>query len=200
MSTPQKPHRRIGGDGVYAPAAFDFLVAQTISITVLFVASLAMSSRLSAPKTAPKSSAVQVRLAAGQKSRLQLLEEHAKAVGLAGYTRSDVIREATAAFLAPLIAQLERSDALDRSDEDQLASDNIDADREFGDAMRIRLDDELVAQLDRVEAYARGLGYRRVTRSSIIRQAVSAYLTGFEKTLSADLSRRSPAGSVTDAG
>ncbi|WP_433790736.1 ribbon-helix-helix domain-containing protein [Actinoplanes sp. CA-252034] len=196
----EKPHRRAGGDGVNPLAAF-YLVAPTINtVIVLVVASLAMSSRLGGSKTAPKSSAVQVRLAAEQRSRLQLLEDHAKGAGLGGYTRSDVIREAVAAYLAPLVAQLRGNDALGRSDVDRLASDDIDAGREFGDAMRIRLDDELVAQLDRVEAYARGLGYRHVTRSSIIRQAVTAYLTGFEKTLSADLPQRPPADSVTDAG
>ncbi|WP_203993088.1 hypothetical protein [Virgisporangium aurantiacum] len=172
---------------------------QMISIAgVLVIALIATSSRLGGSGTATKDRAVQVRLEADQRDWLQRLEDHASGLGLRGYTRSRMIRDAVAAYLAPLIELLNREGKLGRSSDDRLATDDSSG-KEFGESMRIRLDHDLVGQLDRVEAYARGLGYRHVTRSSLIRDAIKAYVTGFDRELSADLLGRAQSDSVAES-
>jgi len=130
----------------------------------------------------------------GLQTRLQRLEDHANGLGLEGYTRSGLIRDAVAAYLAPLIDLLDREGGLGQSNDDWFTS-GADGEMAFGDALRVRLDYELVDRLDRVEAYARGLGYRHVTRSRLIRDAVSAFLTGLTGTF-----RRSPEASAVRLG
>lgn len=51
------------------------------------------------------------------------------------------------------------------------------------EVVRVRLDDELLARLDRVEAFMRGRRIRQVNRSSLIRAAISSYLDGIEEAI-----------------
>jgi metal-responsive CopG/Arc/MetJ family transcriptional regulator len=199
MSKRQSPIPRAGGDDVRSWTTVHFPFGQMISITgTLVIALFAMSSRLGGSDTATKDRAVQVRLEADQRDWLQRLEDHASGLGLRGYTRSRMIRDAVAAYLAPLVDLLNREGKLGRSSDDWPAPDD-NAGKEFGESMRIRLDHDLVEQLNRVEAYARGLGYRHVTRSSLIRDAVKAYVTGFDRELSADLLGRAQSDSVAES-
>lgn len=51
----------------------------------------------------------------------------------------------------------------------------------FEEVMRVRLDDATRRELDRVEAYIRGSGYREVSRSDLIRAAVFTFVEGFRE-------------------
>lgn len=199
MSKRQSPIPPAGGDDVRLWTTVHHPFAQMISIAgALVIALIATSSRLGGSDTATKDRAVQVRLEADQRDWLQRLEDHAGGLGLRGYTRSRMIRDAVAAYLAPLVELLNREGNLGQSSDDWLAPDD-NSGKEFGESMRIRLDHDLVDQLNRVEAHARGLGYRHVTRSSLIRDAVKAYVAGFDRELSADLLRQAQSDSVAES-
>ncbi|WP_435740136.1 ribbon-helix-helix domain-containing protein [Clavibacter nebraskensis] len=45
--------------------------------------------------------------------------------------------------------------------------------------VRFRLDEPLLTEIDRIEAFARGAGYRDVSRSDIIRVALQSFVDGF---------------------
>lgn len=49
---------------------------------------------------------------------------------------------------------------------------------ELGEAVRVRLDEELLRNLDAIESFMRGRGFRTVNRSSLIRAAITAYVDG----------------------
>ena len=129
--------------------------------------------------------AIQVRFEGSTLRTLERLEAQAKALGRKGFTRSSMIREAVRAYVEPLVALLDRKGELDRSTQTRL-TDPPDGGQDFGETTRVRLGSDLVELLDRVEAYARGLGYRHVTRSSLIRDGVHAYLTAFRSELQRD--------------
>lgn len=162
----------------------DRVFALTMHFALVFVLPLALVA-VAGPvsRSAPFSRAVQVRLDEGLLQRLKRIEDHARGLGRRDFTRSSMIRDAVAAYVAPLISLLDRSGRLHRADRERLAS-VPETDKGFSEATRVRLGDDLVQQLDRIEAYARGLGYRHVTRSSLIRDGVSAYLSGFDSELS----------------
>lgn len=186
---------KAGGNDVSLWTVSHYSFGKMLSVASIFaIAIVAMPSRLGRSGTAAKDCAVQVRLHAEQREWLQLLEDHTRGLGLNGFTRSEVIRDAVTAYLAPLIELLEREGSLAKSNDDW-HSPHHDSDTEFGESMRIRLDHDLVKHLDRVEAYARGLGHRQTTRSSLIRNAVKAYRAGFKREMSCDL----PSGAQSDS-
>jgi metal-responsive CopG/Arc/MetJ family transcriptional regulator len=115
---------------------------------------------------------------------LDQIEDHARAVRRSGFTRSEMIRDAVMNYVAPLVSLLDRSGALEGSERKRIEQPSPAAEGKLGEAVRIRFDDQLLQQLDRIEAYARGLGHRHVTRSSLIRDGVRAYLAGFHGELS----------------
>ncbi len=47
--------------------------------------------------------------------------------------------------------------------------------------MRFRIESDLRKEIDRIEAFARGAGYRGVTRSDIIRVALQSFVDGFRE-------------------
>lgn len=49
----------------------------------------------------------------------------------------------------------------------------------LSEAVRVRVDQDQLYTLDAIEAYARGLGIRTVTRSSLVRDALDSYLPPF---------------------
>lgn len=51
--------------------------------------------------------------------------------------------------------------------------------------IRFRIERDLRQEIDRIEAFARGAGYRDVTRSDIIRVAVQSFVEGFRESVPA---------------
>ena len=49
--------------------------------------------------------------------------------------------------------------------------------------MRFRIESDLRKEIDRIEAFARGAGYRDVTRSDIIRVALQSFVEGFRESV-----------------
>jgi hypothetical protein len=47
--------------------------------------------------------------------------------------------------------------------------------------VRFRLDEPLLVEIDRIEAFAKGAGYRDVSRSDIIRVALQSFVDGFRE-------------------
>lgn len=181
-----KPYERRpqGPRGARWNSQYWLLLILATHLARMFVVPLALVA-MAPPgsRSAPFIRAVQVRLDDGLLQRLKCIEDHARGLGRQDFTRSSMIRDAVAAYVAPLISLLDRSGRLNQADRERLASTPA-TDKGFSEATRVRLDDDLVQQLDRIEAYARGLGYRHVTRSRLIRDGVSAYLSGFDSELS----------------
>jgi len=98
---------------------------------------------------------------------LRALEGHNAA------TRSDVIRDAIRAYVDPLVARLDGGQELDWSAHGR----HMERPESFGSATSVRVAADLLERMDRVEANARGLGHRHVSRSSLIRDSVRHYLT-----------------------
>jgi predicted transcriptional regulator len=177
-------HRRPPGPRGARARSQELVFALAMPLRSVFVLPLVLIAVAgSASGSAPLSRAVQVRLDEGLVQRLKRIEDHARGLGRRDFRRSSMIRDAVAAYVAPLISLLDRSGRLNQADRERLAS-APGTEKGFSEATRVRLDDDLVRQLDRIEAYARGLGYRHVTRSSLIRDGVSAYLSGFDSELS----------------
>lgn len=109
-----------------------------------------------------------VRLARDSEARLEV--ERARL----GRSRSWVMRRAAADYLAPLVAALDRGE-LDWAEQHRRWRMR-EVELVLGETVRSRSDRDLLARLDRIEAYARGLGYRHVTRSLLLRRAVDAYV------------------------
>lgn len=57
---------------------------------------------------------------------------------------------------------------------------------DLSEVIRVRVDRDLLESLDRIEALIRGQGYRDVTRSSLIRAAISGFVEAVEQGGSAD--------------
>jgi len=136
---------------------------------------------------------VRVRLAAEVMNRLDRVESYARSVGRRDVNRSSLMRAAIAAYVRPLVEVVD-SGALDRATIQRLFGDDPDTEESLGETVRIRLDSDLLRQIDLVEAYARGLGFRAVSRSSLIRAAIDAFLSGLESELSVDPRRELRAG------
>lgn len=51
--------------------------------------------------------------------------------------------------------------------------------------IRFRIERDLRQEIDRIEAFARGAGYRDVTRSDIIRVALQSFVEGFRESVPA---------------
>ena len=51
---------------------------------------------------------------------------------------------------------------------------------ELSEVIRVRIDRDLLDRLDRIESVLRGQGYRQVTRSSLIRAAISGFVEGVQ--------------------
>lgn len=49
--------------------------------------------------------------------------------------------------------------------------------------IRFRIETDLRREIDRIEAFARGAGYRDVTRSDIIRVALQSFVEGFRESV-----------------
>jgi hypothetical protein len=49
----------------------------------------------------------------------------------------------------------------------------------LSEPMRFRIETDLRKEVDRIEAYARGIGYRDISRSDIIRVAIASFVDGF---------------------
>lgn len=49
--------------------------------------------------------------------------------------------------------------------------------------IRFRIERDLRQEIDRIEAFARGAGYRDVTRSDIIRVALQSFVEGFRNSV-----------------
>ena len=159
-------------------------VALVIALAVVIVLPVVLfTAARPAARSTTFSRAVQVRLDGDLLQKLERIEDHAQCLGRRDLTRSSMIRDAVAAYVAPLTSLLDRSGRLEQADRERLAS-APDTGKGFSEATRVRLNDDLVQQLDQIEAYARGLGFRHVTRSSLIRDGVGAYLTGFDAELS----------------
>jgi predicted DNA-binding protein len=56
-----------------------------------------------------------------------------------------------------------------------------DPDPEFSEALRTRIDPTLLGRLDRLVAFAKDSGHPKVTRSYVVRDALTAYLDGMEE-------------------
>jgi predicted transcriptional regulator len=132
--------------------------------------------------------AVRVRLEPDLAERLHRIESFLRGPkGRRDVSRSSMIRDAIEAYVGPLISLLD--DARDQSDFPILLGLRpVSEEERVGEAARVRLDAHLVQSLDRIEAYARGLRRRDVTRSSMIRAAIAAYLSGFEREIAAGAS------------
>ena len=184
----QRPRGRHGACTVGLATVLNMIVLPVMIFTV---------ARLDARSTT-FSRAVQVRLDGNLLQKLERIEDHARGLGRRDFTRSSMIRDAVAAYVAPLTSLLDRSGMLEQADRERLAS-APDTGKGFSEATRVRLNDDLVQQLDQIEAYARGLGFRHVTRSSLIRDGVGAYLTGFDAELSWTDSDQTDRHSVMEA-
>ena len=177
----------------------DHPVARATVPAIMIVLSVApFTAARPAARSTTFSRAVQVRLDGDLLQKLERIEDHAQCLGRRDFTRSSMIRDAVAAYVAPLTSLLDRSGMLKQADCERLAS-APDTGKGFSEVTRVRFNDDLVQQLDRIEAYARGLGFRHVTRSSLIRDGVGAYLTGFDAELSWTDSDQTDRHSLTEA-
>lgn len=158
---------------ILAPLTIAGALFVTISLLIL------ASVRAPFEQRARLGKAVQVRLDEVLADRLAAIEQHAHATGRTEFTKSQMIRDAVAAYLDPLVTFLDDGAAPDRETPVDLPSERS-GHWTFSETTRIRFDADVVEQLDRVEAYARGLGQRHITRSSLIREGVRSYLAGFE--------------------
>jgi len=177
----------------------DHPVALVIALAVVIVLPVVLfTAARPAARSTTFSRAVQVRLDGDLLQKLERIEDHAQCLGRRDLTRSSMIRDAVAAYVAPLTSLLDRSGRLEQADRERLAS-APETGKGFSEATRVRLNDDLIQQLDRIEAYARGLGFRQVTRSSLIRDGVGAYLTGFDAELSRTDSDQTDRHSLVEA-
>ncbi len=153
------------------PAILVVAMAVPLSLTA-GVARQAFPTR----RSAPLGEAVQFRLDRDLERFLGAIEQEGKKLGHDRFNRSNLIRAAVETYVEPLIELIDREGHLDQQHADQL--DEGSEPVAFGNTVRVRLSSNLVEQLDRVEAYARGIGMRHVTRSSLIRAALKALLEG----------------------
>jgi predicted transcriptional regulator len=185
-----KSYRRICGEWVWELGEYRLdLRPLAAHFAVMLLTPFALVTAVTRPPgRSPLARAIQVRLDDELLRRLTSIADHANALGYGELTRSSMIREAVVAYAKPLIALLDRTGRLDEEHDAQLAGEPETSNNSFSETTRVRLNEDLVEQLNRIEAYARGLGYRHATRSSLIRNALSAYLSGLDSELArADL-------------
>lgn len=118
---------------------------------------------------------VRVRLGAGSLRLLDNIVSHSVVLGQDGWTRSRVVGDAVAVWVAPLVSLLGRAGRLGA----HLDAQFVVEDGDVGEVVAVVLDDVVVGQLDRVVEYAVGLGCGEVTRLSLVRRAVDGFLSGF---------------------
>jgi hypothetical protein len=53
----------------------------------------------------------------------------------------------------------------------------------LGEIVKVRIDADLRRDLDRIEAYARGAGYRDFSRSDLVRTAIAEFVDGVKESL-----------------
>ena len=157
-----------------------FILAAPSALAALGVAVFA---RGALPAAQPARRAIGVRLDSGSEQALINIEHLAQESGRQDVTRSGLIREAVAIYLDSLQDLLAKIKDLDLAR--GLASQRNDSDGAVivGKTIRVRLDEDLVEKLDQIELHARQLKRRDITRSSLIRAAVAAYVAGFEERL-----------------
>ncbi len=106
--------------------------------------------------------------------QLQVIETHAQGV-VDNLSVTGMVDAAVRAYLPPLVAQADRNDDLDLPP--------APPDHDEG---RVRLDGDLVFELDRVAAHIAAHGYGEATRGRLVTAAVHAYLQGFHVQLASD--------------